>query len=121
MKNILAVPENTVINTVDDMLDLMMNMQHQHNCNTLIIDSKQLNPAFFDLKTGFAGEMLQKFSTYRMRLGITGDFSVYRSKSLHDFIRESNKRGKIVFADTAENAKALIGAQPERLNMNNPQ
>jgi hypothetical protein len=32
------------------------------------------------LKTGLAGEILQKFSTYNMRLGIVGDFSAYTSK-----------------------------------------
>ncbi|MDR1103187.1 MAG: DUF4180 domain-containing protein, partial [Tannerella sp.] len=74
----------------------------------LIINSKQLNPAFFDLKTGLAGEMLQKIVNYNMRLGIVGDFSVYQSKSLHDFIRESNRYRKIVFADTAEKAKELL-------------
>ncbi|MCK7528774.1 MAG: DUF4180 domain-containing protein [Ignavibacteriales bacterium] len=29
---------------------------------------------FFDLKTGIAGEILQKFSTYNVRLAILGDF-----------------------------------------------
>ncbi|MDR1600955.1 MAG: DUF4180 domain-containing protein [Tannerella sp.] len=110
MEKTFTVPDNTRIHTADDMLDLVMNMQYLHNCDTFIINSSQLNPAFFDLKTGLAGEMLQKIVNYNMRLAIVGDFSVFQSKSLHDFIRESNKSRSIVFADTVENAKELLNS-----------
>ncbi|MDR2469036.1 MAG: DUF4180 domain-containing protein, partial [Tannerella sp.] len=69
---------------------------------------EQLNPDFFDLKTGLAGEMLQKFVTYNIRLGIVGDFSTVESRSLKDFICESNKNGKTVFAKTVEHAIELL-------------
>ena len=36
----------------------------------LILDEKQLAPAFFDLRSGLAGEVLQKFTNYRARLAI---------------------------------------------------
>ena len=39
-----------------------------------------------------AGEILQKFSNYRVRLAIVGDFTPYSSKSIKDFIYESNKK-----------------------------
>jgi hypothetical protein len=55
-----------------------------------------LHPDFFDLKSGLAGEILQKFSNYRVKLALAGDFSEIRSKSLKDFIRECN-RGKTIF------------------------
>ena len=58
---------------------------------------------FFDLKNGIAGEILQKFSNYRVSLIIVGDFSKYASKSLNDFIYESNKGRHINFvASTTE-------------------
>jgi hypothetical protein len=57
-----------------------------------------------------AGEILQKFTNYRMRLAIVGDFSIFSSKSLQDFIYESNKGKQINFSDSVGNAlKALIG------------
>ena len=40
---------------------------------------------------GIAGEILQKFSNYRVRLAIVGDFTKFTSNSLHEFIYESNK------------------------------
>lgn len=36
----------------------------------LILDEKDLSPDFFDLRTGLAGEVLQKFTNYRARLAI---------------------------------------------------
>jgi hypothetical protein len=48
--------------------------------------------------------MLQKFSTYDFKLAIVGDFSKYKSKSLQDFIRESNKGRGIFFVNTLKDA-----------------
>lgn len=54
----------------------------------IILQARHITPDFFDLKTGMAGEVLQKFSYYRMCLAIVGDFSAYGSKSLQEFILE---------------------------------
>ncbi|MDR7210147.1 DUF4180 domain-containing protein [Flavobacterium piscis] len=48
----------------------------------------------------FAGEMLQKFSNFRVRLVIVGDFEKYQSKSIRDFIFESNNGRQINFTAT---------------------
>ena len=36
----------------------------------LVIDEKNLSPDFFDLKTGLAGQVLQKFVSYRTKLAV---------------------------------------------------
>lgn len=36
----------------------------------LLLDESQLGPAFFDLATGLAGELFQRFTNYRVRLAI---------------------------------------------------
>ena len=36
----------------------------------LLLDEAQLGPGFFDLATGLAGEVFQKFTNYRVRLAI---------------------------------------------------
>jgi Domain of unknown function (DUF4180) len=51
-----------------------------------------------------AREILQKFSTYRVRLAIVGDFTKYPGKSLYDFIYESNKGRQIYFIATVSGA-----------------
>jgi Domain of unknown function (DUF4180) len=99
------LPGPDLITGPDDILDLMVSAGYQ-DCNKLIIHKKNLHQDFFDLRTGLAGEILQKFSNYRMKLAIVGDFSGIKSRSFHDFVRESNKRGIISFVDSLE--KALI-------------
>jgi hypothetical protein len=63
-----------------------------------------LNPDFFDLKTGFAGEILQKFSTYGLKLAIIGNFQRYKSESLKAFIFESNRGGRVQFRNNLDEA-----------------
>ncbi|MFZ2340826.1 MAG: DUF4180 domain-containing protein [Bacteroidales bacterium] len=67
-----------------------------------------MNKDFFDLKTKIAGDILQKFSNYRMKLAIIGDFSAIKSKSLRDFIRESNNAGTINFVGSMEEAMVKL-------------
>jgi hypothetical protein len=51
-----------------------------------------------------AGEVLQKFVTYQMRLAIVGDFTSLGSSSLRSFILESNKGKGIYFTEEEEKA-----------------
>ena len=45
-----------------------------------------------------AGEILQKFSNYRVRLAIIGSFEQCIAKSIRDFIYESNNGKQINFS-----------------------
>ena len=100
--------ENIIINEVQDALDLMAECDYR-GARKIIIKKENIIPGFFDLKTGIAGEILQKFSTYDMRLAIIGDFSKYESRALRDFIYESNKAGRILFVpDRKEAMESLI-------------
>ncbi|MGA0558180.1 DUF4180 domain-containing protein [Larkinella sp. VNQ87] len=95
------------IRTAQDALDLLANCMYQ-GADNLIIHEKQLTPDFFELKTGLAGEILQKFSQYGAQLAIIGDYTHYTSKSLRDFMYESNQVGRINFVATAEEAREKL-------------
>ncbi len=108
-KNIAVLRSSGIlIQETQDALDLMAEATYL-NSNKIIIKEDQVTPAFFDLKSGIAGEILQKFSTYNVQLAIIGDFSKFRSKSLSDFIFESNKYGRINFVSSFEEAKERLG------------
>ncbi|MFC2097354.1 DUF4180 domain-containing protein [Bacteroidota bacterium] len=96
-KAIEIVSEDVLINSEQDALDIMANVDYQHNCRKLIVYKKNICDDFFDLKTGIAGSVLQKFSNYRVQLAIIGDFTNINSKSLNDFIYESNKNKQVLF------------------------
>lgn len=76
--------------------------------NTLVVRQEDITEKFFVLSSGLAGEILQKVSTYRKRLVILGQFSQIESKSLKDFIFESNRTGQVVFAESLEKALELL-------------
>jgi len=96
------ISEEIIINDAADGLDLLGNLYYQ-GFDKIIIYKQNITADFFNLKNGIAGEILQKFSNYRVSLAIIGDFSSYQSKSIKDFIYESNKGKHINFlGPTAE-------------------
>ncbi len=102
--NAIAELVNTKqLSSVDDFLDIIGNVNYM-GAEKTIIWQRDIHPDFFDLKTRLAGEILQKFSTYRQQLAIVGDFSHYTSNSLKDFIRESNRIKQILFVNSIEEA-----------------
>lgn len=92
-----------VIDNVENALEVIGNISYQ-GYTKLIVHKHHLSTDFFELKNGLAGEILQKFSTYQIRMAIVGDFSNLLSKSLRDFIYESNKQKNILFLSSKEEA-----------------
>jgi len=93
--------ENKSIKNADDMLDIMGDANYL-GANKIVLNKDYLTDDFFDLKTRIAGDILQKFSNYHMKIAIWGDFSIYNSRSLKDFIYECNN-GNTVFFSIDEN------------------
>jgi hypothetical protein len=96
-----------LLTQAQDALELAMNCSYQ-GADAIIVHESNVIPAFFDLRTGIAGEVLQKFSLYRIRLAIVGDFSKHTSNSLQAFITESNRTGFILFVSSVEIAKERL-------------
>lgn len=92
-----------LISTGEDGTDLVGNLVYSGH-HKAIIYQKDIAPDFFELRTGLAGEVLQKFSNYRVRVAIVGTFDGYNSKSLNDFIYESNKGKQVNFVATRADA-----------------
>jgi len=99
--------EEQFIDSVQAALDLLGELFGLYY-DGIIIHEQMIAPRFFDLQSKLAGDILQKFSNYRVRLAIVGDWTKYTSRSLVAFINESN-RGRIVnFASSLEDAVALL-------------
>jgi hypothetical protein len=80
----------------------------------VVLPVSRLDPAFFQLRNGMAGEMLQKFINDRLCVAIVGDFAAFTAESpaLRDLIRESNRGNEIWFlADRGEVKKRLAESQ----------
>lgn len=98
------VSDGVEINDVQDTLDIISE-SYTKGASSIIIKRKNIVSDFFDLKTGLAGEILRKFSMYRFKLAVVGDFSHVTSESLRAFINESNSVGQTCFVSSAEEAK----------------
>ncbi len=115
VKDGVAVIESDepVITDTQSALDLMASVKYETDCDCVVIPKTAVAEGFFILSTGLAGEILQKFVTYHMKVAIVGDFSQYNSKPLRDFIYESNKGSHVFFVGTDEEAVAkLTGDSP---------
>lgn len=76
----------------------------EHRADVVVIPIERLDEDFFRLRTGIAGQVIQKFLTYRLRLVILGDISkhVQQSSALRDFVYECNSGADVWFVTRAE-------------------
>ena len=95
------VSDEIVIRSPQQALDLMMDCAYQ-GATSIIIHEYNLAPEFFDLKTGLAGAVLQKFVNYNIQVAIVGDFTNITSKSLNAFKFESNRGNQIFFLESLD-------------------
>lgn len=101
------ISDEVLITNPETAANLLADLYYQ-GFDGIIIEERNITPAFFDLKNGIAGEILQKFSNFRVRLAIVGDFTAYTGKSITDFIRESNNRKQINFLSSKTTAIEVL-------------
>jgi hypothetical protein len=77
-----------------------------------VIPIKRFPPEFLQLRTRIAGDLLQKFVNYQLRLTILGDLTkeANESQSLQAFIRESNRGTHVWFLATHEELEQRLAA-----------
>ena len=88
-----------------------MTVKYETGCGKIALNKEAFVPEFFILSRQIAGEVLEKFITYRTWLAICGDFSRYTSNPLKDFIYESNRGKDIFFVESQELALRRLGAE----------
>lgn len=108
---IAQVEEAPQINQVYEATDLMASLNHVHRADAALVTRAQFAPAFYELRTGLAGEILQKFTNYHFLLGIVGDFSGESSRALRDFIYECNQGRQVCFLPNEEEALSWLTAR----------
>ena len=96
--------EGETLSTPDDAADLV-GSAWSHDAAMVAVPAERFDAAFFDLRSGIAGEITQKLVNYRIRLAVVGDISehVAASDALRDYVWESNRGDHVWFlADRAE-------------------
>jgi hypothetical protein len=85
-----------------------------HRAEWVAVPVDRLTPEFFQLRTGVAGAIVQKFVQYRTGLAVVGDVDAHlaASDAFQDWVREINRGRHIWFvADLAELEQRLTTAR----------
>lgn len=85
-----------VIRTERDIIDLIGNASFS-GADGIVLEVEQLDPAFYDLRSGLFGELGQKLANYRLSLTLVGELGHIDSESFRAFMRESNRGSLIRF------------------------
>src|SRR5258706_443089 len=79
----------------------------------LVLSETDLCPEFFDLKTGLAGELFQKFTNYQLRLAlIVADPERYGDR-FKELAREHRSHSQIRIVSSQEEADAWMRTQSD--------
>lgn len=98
-----------MIRSLDDISDALSASMDRGG---LLLDESEIAPAFFDLKTGLAGEVLQKFTNYRARLAIVlFDESAHGSR-FSELVYEHRTHPCVRFFESAQDARRWLAYNP---------
>jgi hypothetical protein len=67
-------------------------------------------PNFFDLSTGFAGELVQKCTNYGIKVAVVETSAKSRSTSFRQFASESNRGNRFIFVANIDEGMRRLNA-----------
>jgi hypothetical protein len=107
--------EGTRLRTDRDAVDLI-GAAFEHRAALIVLPVTRLDDDFFRLRTRIAGEIIQKFVNYRLRLAIVGDISRHldESSALRAFVNESNRGKDVWFLASLEELDRRLGRAQSR-------
>ena len=92
----MSDPDMGIIRDERDIMGLMT-LCGEAGSNRIMISRGSLNPDFFDLSTGVAGEISHKLSTYRVKTAFVMDLSTISSERFQEWANECNRGNEIRF------------------------
>jgi hypothetical protein len=112
---LVCAPDGAKLKSERDALDLIGEAMSS-GAELVLIPVERLAEEFFHLKTGLAGQIMQKFVLYRRRLVILGDISgsVAQSRALRDFVYETNRGNQVWFLATLQELHARLRRPQEQ-------
>jgi len=107
-KTALYFESTEMIKETGDFLDLIGNAAYR-KASGVLIHSAHLPEDFFELKSGLAGEFLQKLSNYAVRAAIVLDDSHLERLRFREMVQEANKGGNIAYFTDVSSAGEWLG------------
>ncbi|MGW6685167.1 DUF4180 domain-containing protein [Streptomyces sp. NPDC054961] len=109
---IVCAADGPPVATVQDALDQLIGSAF-HRAEVVAVPAERLDDAFFDLSSGLAGAIMQKFVNYRIRLVVLGDIAqrLRAGSALSDLVRESNRGLHVWFLPDVESLAARLAPE----------
>jgi hypothetical protein len=107
-KIVIINSQENIITDIATALDLVMSVQYEYESYRIVINKEAIKEDFFILSTRFAGDIVQKFVTYGIKMAIVGDYTKYTSKPLKDFMYESNHGRDLFFVETVDSGISML-------------
>lgn len=98
---------NTLLSTEQDALNLIA-LCRENDISLLILHSHTLAEAFFELKTGVAGKMLQKFINYHVKIAAIIPKDLAHKGKFKEMVLESNKGSHFRVFENRETAEEWL-------------
>jgi hypothetical protein len=111
---LIAGADGPVVRDVDAARDLIAEAMSQ-GARVLVVPAARLDDAFFQLRSGLAGEILQKAANYRKKIAVIGDVSRHTeaSNAFRDLVVESKRSATFFFEpDLTALAERLAALTP---------
>ncbi|HEU4561651.1 MAG TPA: DUF4180 domain-containing protein [Longimicrobium sp.] len=80
----------------------------ESGAHAVLLDRDALPPAFFDLSSGVAGELVHHLTLYGIRMAAVVPDVPSHSGPFQDFVREANRGTQFRFFPTREQAAAWL-------------
>lgn len=113
---VLTVGGGTSLGGEGDAVDLI-GQAFSEQADVVVVPADRVDARFFELSTRVAGDVVLKFTNYRIRLVIVGDLTarLEASESLAAFVRETNKGRDIWFLADREELDERLRTSGETL------
>lgn len=85
-----TLPGSGLLASEADAMDLI-SACGEYQVNRLLINQENIPKAFYDLRTGLAGSVLLKLSTYRIKAGAVVNSLLSKKEKFYDFALETNR------------------------------
>lgn len=110
---LVCAADGPPVATEQDALDQLIGGAF-YRADVVAVPAERLDVRFFDLSSGLAGAIMQKFVNYRVRLVVIGDIAHHlrASSALPDLVRESNEGGHIWFLPDLDALAARLAPAP---------
>ena len=85
----------------------------QAGARSVAVDAARLDPAFFDLCSGVAGEIVQRLANYRLQLVVMGEVSAaaQASRAFAGLVVEGNRADRPWFVGSLEELRDRLAAR----------